>query len=164
MTRRWWTIGILGQVDAVLDRSEVARHVRPAPHYAFEVVRRGHHGGGTCEVLATLSGDYSCVIGVAGSDIMRAVTLKNDANDRFLAILTPAETASLALGTYLVGIELRNAALDPPLVSEIQYRITIVPEVVPASFEPTPGLAADGLLDFSKASQSGLLALFMEDF
>ena len=115
-------------------------------------------------VLATLSGDYSCVIGVAGSDIMRAVTLKNDANDRFLAILTPAETASLALGTYLVGIELRNAALDPPLVSEIQYRITIVPEVVPASFEPTPGLAADGLLDFSKASQSGLLALFMEDF
>lgn len=90
-------------------------------------------------VLADLDSNYACRIAVrawtgsaAGAEVMaaRAVTAKNDANTRFRASLTPAETADLAPGEYVVGIELANATLEPPLVQQVQRRVRIWPAAV----------------------------------
>ena len=84
--------------------------------------------------LAALDVNFSCWIGVAGAvpAIQRQVTVKNAANTRFRAWLTPAETTALGLGIWLVGIELRNPTLSPPLVAEVQRRVGINPGAVPA--------------------------------
>lgn len=83
-------------------------------------------------VLADLDGNFSCRIAVQGQALTRAVTLKTGDNLRFRAWLTPAETATLGPGEFVVGIELRNPTLVPPLVKEVQRRIRIRAEAVPA--------------------------------
>lgn len=89
--------------------------------------------------LADLDSNYACRIAVrawtgtgAGAEVMaaRAVTTKNGANSRFRASLTPAETAALDPGDYVVGIELTNATLVPPLVQEVHRRVRIWPAAV----------------------------------
>lgn len=91
--------------------------------------------------LVALDGDFSCAIAVvegpAASDgaeplLQREVTARNEAGTRFLAWLTPDETAALGPGLKTVGIELRNPELDPPLVQEVHLRLRIRPQVVPA--------------------------------
>lgn len=84
--------------------------------------------------LADLDVNFTCWIGVAGAapPIQRQVVAKNAANTRFRAWLTPAETTALGPGVHLVGIELRNPALSPPLVSEKQRLVGIKPGAVPA--------------------------------
>lgn len=85
-------------------------------------------------VLAALDVNFTCWIGVAAAvpPIQRQVTVKNAANTRFRAWLTPAETAALGLGVWLVGIELRNPTLIPPLIAEVQRRVGINPGAVTA--------------------------------
>ena len=84
-------------------------------------------------VLADLDGNFSCRIAVQGTAMAaRAVTVKTGDNLRFRAWLTPAETLALGPGDYVVGIELRNPTLVPPLVKELQRRIRIRAEAVPA--------------------------------
>lgn len=83
-------------------------------------------------VLAALDSNFSCRIAVKGSTIARAVTIKNTENTRFRAWLTPAETTLLGPGDRIVGIEIRNSTLIPPLVREVQRRLRIREEAVPA--------------------------------
>lgn len=85
--------------------------------------------------LADLTEDYACWLAVAGATppILRAVTEMNAAGTRFLAWLTPAETAALGnqrAGAWTVGIELRNPAVSPELVLELQLTTTITAGVV----------------------------------
>ena len=84
-------------------------------------------------VLAALDGNFSCRLVVVGAvpPIARAVPDKNAGNTRFLAWLTPAETLALGKGTWQVAFELRNAALQPPLVREIHDVVRIAPGLVP---------------------------------
>ncbi len=84
-------------------------------------------------VLAQLDGNFSCRLVVVGAQppIIRAVTDKNAANTRFLAWLTPVETMALGKGTWQVGLELRNLALQPPLVREKHEVLRIEPGLVP---------------------------------
>jgi hypothetical protein len=83
-------------------------------------------------VLADLDGNFTCRIAVLGSTIARAVTVKTVANDRFRAWLTPEETAVLGPGDWVVGVELRNPTLVPPLVKEVHRTLRIRAEAVPA--------------------------------
>lgn len=85
-------------------------------------------------ILADLDNNFTCRIAVLETTAVAArdVTVKNAANDRFRAWLTPAETRALGPGDWTVGIELRNPTLIPPLVQEVQRRIRIYPEAVPA--------------------------------
>ena len=84
-------------------------------------------------LMAQLDGAFTCRLVVAGADpaIARVVVTKNLANTRFIAWLTPAETLSLGKGTWTVGIELRNAALVPPLVQEKRVVVRIEVGMVP---------------------------------
>ena len=85
--------------------------------------------------LADLSVGFSCRIYVQGADpeIDRAVTSLNDDSTRFRAWLNPSETLALGRGKWKIGIELRNPALDPPLVKETHVIQKINPGVVPPS-------------------------------
>lgn len=71
-------------------------------------------GSGT---LADLSTGYTCRIVVGGTAIDRAVTdfapayPGAAANTAFIAGLTPAETASLAEGQYIISTKLSNASI-----------------------------------------------------
>lgn len=114
--------------------------------------------------LADLVAAYSCWLAVAESApaILREVTDTTVDNTRFRVWLTPEETAALGPGTRMVGIELRNPALDPPLIAEVQWSLQILAGVVEGG-SSGPG-AADGAFDFSYDTQSGLLALILEDF
>lgn len=131
----------------------------------FEIGHRTSASIRSAIVLADLDPNYSCWFAVAEADpaILRAVTDKAGANTRFRASLTPAETAALGPGIWHLALELRNPTLDPPLIAEKQGWLTIAPGIVEAP-APTPGGAAAGTFDFSFASQSGLLALILEDF
>jgi hypothetical protein len=80
---------------------------------------------------APLTGDYSCRIAVKGKPINRLVTDKNAENTKFLAFLTPTETDTLEVGTHLVGLQIVNTALVPPLRREIQIELQVVAQVVP---------------------------------
>ncbi len=83
--------------------------------------------------LADLDGNFACriVVPEAQPAIARVVAIKNLANTRFLAWLTPEETLALGKGTWRVGIELRNLALVPPLVREIHEVVRIEEGLVP---------------------------------
>lgn len=85
-------------------------------------------------VLADLDANFSCRIAVRGTVLVspRPVIVKNADNTRFRAWLTPAETLALGPGEWVVGIELRNPTLIPPLVKEVQRKIRIFAEAVPA--------------------------------
>ena len=72
------------------------------------------------------------VRGPAGNALSRAVTTHNEAGNRFLAWLTPAETALLGPGLWTVAIELRNPDLSPPFAREVHRRVRIRPGVIPA--------------------------------
>lgn len=84
-------------------------------------------------VLAVLDGNFTCRIAVQGTALVspREVTVKNAAGTRFRAWLTPAETRALGPGDWVVGIELSNPALSPPLVKEVQRGLRIFAEAVP---------------------------------
>jgi hypothetical protein len=83
-------------------------------------------------VLAELDSNFSCRIAVenASPAILREVTAKNEASERFRAWLTPEETLALGAGDWTVGIELRNSTLSPPLVQEVQGVVRIRSQVV----------------------------------
>lgn len=121
-------------------------------------------------VLAELGTGYSCWLGVAevgaasdaDPEILRQITATDIAGTCFCAWLSPTETLGLGAGEWRVGLELRNPSIDPPLVHERQFVIEIRAGVVPA--DTGDPAAAAGALDFSYPSQSGLLALILEDF
>lgn len=75
-----------------------------------------------------LSASYTCTIAVptASPAISRAVTGLNSDNTRFLAQLTPAETATIPVGSNSVYIEVNNATLTP--VYNVEEKITLVVE------------------------------------
>ena len=85
-------------------------------------------------VRADLDPNFSCQIAVQGTVLVaaRPVTVKTADNTRFRAWLTPAETRALGAGEWVIGIELRNPTLVPPLVKEVQRKIRIFAEAVPA--------------------------------
>lgn len=89
--------------------------------------------GVTPRELADLDNNFSCRLVVAEAEppIDRAVTAKDNANTRFLAWLTPAETLALGEGTWTVGLELSNPTLAPPLVRETHVVVRIEPGLVP---------------------------------
>jgi len=62
---------------------------------------------------------YECWIEVrsAAPPIKREVTLTDITGTRFIAQLTPGETGTLAVGSHNVGLELRNPAELPVLVT-----------------------------------------------
>jgi hypothetical protein len=82
--------------------------------------------------LAALDGTFSCFLSVKGAvpPIYREIVVKNEDNTRFLAWLTPAETLALGKGTWLVGLELRNPTLVPPLVRETHRPVVIREAIV----------------------------------
>lgn len=84
--------------------------------------------------LADLDVNFTCFLTVyrASPAITRQISSKNAGNTRFRAWLTPAETLALARGTWLVGLEIRNPALNPPLVKEAHVSVRIVKPLVPA--------------------------------
>lgn len=86
-------------------------------------------------VLANLDGNFFCQLEVRDSkgnttSVARNVTTKTVDNKRFTVWLTPAETAALGAGDWIVGIELRNATLTPPLVKELHKRVCLQGQVV----------------------------------
>lgn len=83
-------------------------------------------------VLAALDPNFTCRLAVGGTIIDRAVTEKNQENNRFRAWLTPAESLTLS-GVVTVGIQISNATLNAPLVLEHQVKIQMKRGVVPNS-------------------------------
>lgn len=79
---------------------------------------------------APLTNDYSCRIAVKNSAIDRNVPDKNAENTKFLAFLTPTETNGLAVGVHVVGLQIVNPNLVPPLRREIQIDLQVVAQVV----------------------------------
>ncbi len=92
--------------------------------------------------LPALPGAYTCKIKVAGTAIERSVTDigpddDGTANRRFLAALTPTETATLAAGQYVVAIEIENTGLTPPLRVETHIILTVSEQVIGSDYVPT---------------------------
>lgn len=85
---------------------------------------------------AALSSDYNCTIKVAGSAIERPVTDKNAENTKFLAALTPSETDMLAVGQYVVAIEIENTTLTPALRVETHIILTVSEQIVGSTYVP----------------------------
>lgn len=100
---------------------------------AWEIGHDLSSGGAGAVQLAALDGNYSLrlVVPHPTAEIDRMVAVKNDANTRFIAWLTPAETLALGKGTWPVGLELRNTTLTPPLVREIHEVVEIRAALVP---------------------------------
>lgn len=87
--------------------------------------------------LATLTGSYTCTIKVAGTAIERAVTDLTADSKRFIAALTPTETATLTPGQYVVAIEVVNATTTPPLRVETHIILTVAEQIVGSDHVPT---------------------------
>lgn len=81
-------------------------------------------------VLSELDVNYTCKIQVAGTAINRAVTAKTADNKYFRGWLTPAETAPLTPGDYVLAMQISNATLTPELVKEKQFTLRISAQVV----------------------------------
>ena len=86
-------------------------------------------------VLANLDGNFFCRLEVRDSkgnvtNVAKDITTKTGDNKRFTAWLTPAETTALGEGDWIVGIELRNATLVPPLIKELHKRVCLQKQVV----------------------------------
>ena len=77
--------------------------------------------GWTCN-LRVLDFDSTAIID-------RNITETNEANDKFLVYLTPAETGAIAVESYRMVVELSNAALTPPFNVEQHHIITIDPQM-----------------------------------
>lgn len=86
--------------------------------------------------LATLTGQYACRIKVAGTAIDRAVTTVTGDNKQFIAALTPAETATLAVGQHVLAIEIENLSLAPPWRAETHLILTIEEQIIGSSHVP----------------------------
>lgn len=97
----------------------------------WEVAFQTSAEGVTPVELATLDGNYSCRIAVQGTSIDRVVTEKTADNKYFRAWLTPAETLTLTPGIKMLGIQIKNDSLVPPLVLEYQVVLNIAQGVVP---------------------------------
>lgn len=82
--------------------------------------------------VATLDANYSCKIAVDGAapPINRAVTLKTADNLYFRGWLTPAETQAIGVGDHILGMQISNATVSPPLVKEKQWTLRILPSAV----------------------------------
>lgn len=97
----------------------------------WEVAFQTSAEGVTPIELATLDGTYSCRIAVQGTAIDRAITEKTADNKYFRAWLTPAETLQLTPGIKMVGIQIKNDSLTPPLVLEYQVVLNVSQGIVP---------------------------------
>ncbi len=94
--------------------------------------------------LATLTGSYTCTIKVAGTAIERGVTDLTADSKRFIAALTPTETATLTPGQYVVAIEVVNNTTIPPLRVETHIILTVSEQIVGSDHVPsTPDPVAD---------------------
>lgn len=84
------------------------------------------------KVLATLDGNYTCKIAVVGATppINRSVPNKTADNLYFRGWLTPAETATLGVGDHVVGMQISNSTLTPPLVKEKQWTLRVLTAAV----------------------------------
>ena len=81
--------------------------------------------------VATLDANYSCKISAAGAiAINRAVSDKTVDSLYFRGWFTPTETTALGVGNHLMGMQITNNNLAPPLVKEKQWRLVIVAQAV----------------------------------
>ena len=76
-------------------------------------------------ILATLDGNYTCKIGIKDGAINRSVTEKTADDLYFRGWLTPAETGSLTVGDYILGMQISNPTTTPPIVKEKQWILRI---------------------------------------
>lgn len=49
---------------------------------------------------------------------------------RFRIYLTPAETEAIEVGSYTMGVQLKNLTLSPPFVREVHYELIILDQIV----------------------------------
>lgn len=82
--------------------------------------------------MVTTTG-WTCTLKVLDANdvelINKTITETNEANDRFRAYLTPAETTALPVETYRLFIELSNAALTPPFNVEEKHILHVEPDM-----------------------------------
>ncbi len=81
-------------------------------------------------VLVAMDANFSCKIAVPGAapPINRAVTDKTVDNFYFRGWLTPTETLAIGPGDFLLGMQISNAALTPPMVKEKQWLLRMIPQ------------------------------------
>jgi hypothetical protein len=75
-------------------------------------------------------GSYTCHIAVRGTSINRQVTTVDGTNTKFQVQLTAAETGTLSITNYDVGIELRNTSASPPFYREVHLILQVEPQIV----------------------------------
>lgn len=107
--------------------------------------------------LVNISAPWTCKIKVAGTAIDRAVTDRTVDNLRFIAALTPAETATLDIGIYVVAIEIENTTTVPPLRREHHIVLTVEKHVVGSTDMPEPPSEIDRLTALKEALEDALL-------
>jgi len=85
------------------------------------------HRDADSDDLITLDSNYTCRISVPTADppIEREVTAKNSENTRFLAFLTPAETATMEETDHLVYVCIENTTLTVPMSVEYKFKYDI---------------------------------------
>lgn len=72
---------------------------------------------------------YTCNIAVAGTAIMREVTVTS--GRYFVVQLTPSETGELDAGqSYRLGVQLSNPSFDVPFVKELHFSVKVEEQLV----------------------------------
>ena len=93
----------------------------------------------TLATAEAIDGNWTCHAGLydsAGAEAVAAFQVSDkhtlSGDEYFLVALTPAQTAPLAVGDYVLAIDVRNSTVTPQYAQETPVEVQIVAQKLPA--------------------------------